>query len=88
MAYTPTGFPLGRPRKGEIRPLTPGAENQRKRREKLKRKNPKAFNQFNAIYQQLWQLANPGAKSKTCRKYKEREAQWVASRGKRRSVTI
>lgn len=42
MAYKPSGFPPGRPRNGEIRPLTPSVIAGRKHLEKI-RKDPVAY---------------------------------------------
>ena len=74
MAYIPTGFPRGRPRKGEIRPLTPGGVAQAEWRRQQLAKDPVGYRQLLADYQRMWQLAHPGAKSLSQKKYLQREA--------------
>lgn len=54
-AYKPTGYPKGRPRKGEIRPPTPGGLKQRRFREsQVKKLGREAFNKLRADYQRRW----------------------------------
>lgn len=79
MAYVPTGFPRGRPRKGELRPPTPGGVWQAKYRAQQKANNPDWL-VIQADYQRLWQLANPGKKAEGQKKYKQREVHWQAAR--------
>lgn len=77
--YTPTGFRRGRPRKGEIRPPTPGGVWQAEWRERQKAENPDYF-VIQADYQRLWQLANPGKKAEVSKGYLQREAHWERAR--------
>lgn len=88
MAYVPTGFPRGRPRKGEIRPPTPGGVQQAKWRERQLALNPEEYRAQQAMYQQLWHLANPGAKAKSQKAYEQREVHWQAVKGKQCKVFI
>jgi hypothetical protein len=55
MAYEKTGFPRGRPRKGELRPASPNAENQARWRAK----NAEYYRVINRNYQSEWVAANP-----------------------------
>jgi hypothetical protein len=55
MAYIPTGYPRGRPRIGEERPLSKGALWQRKYRAE----NRERYNEINRAYQARWRAANP-----------------------------
>jgi hypothetical protein len=75
MAYVPTGFPRGRPRKGEIRPPTPGALAQAKRRANMSAEEK----QIQADYQRLWHLAHPGAKAASNKRSRQREVHWSAA---------
>lgn len=79
MAHIPTGFPKGRPRKGELRPPTPGGVWQAEYRALQKEINPNWL-KIQADYQRLWHLANPGKKSAGQKKYEQREVHWKAAR--------
>lgn len=53
--YTPTGFPLGRPRMGETRPETTAILARRKYREA----NREKLNEQNRIFVAQWRAKNP-----------------------------
>jgi hypothetical protein len=57
MAHERTGDKRGRPRRGEIRPATPGGIKSAEYRARQKRDNPEYLLQ-QALYQQLWRLMN------------------------------
>lgn len=54
-----TGYTVGRPKVGEIRPLTIGGLQSAQKREKMKKQmGIKQYKMKMAIYSQLWRLAN------------------------------
>ena len=59
MTNVSTGYAMGRPRKGEVRPLTIGGLRSAKWREDQLKKNAKAYRMQQAIFQQLYRKANP-----------------------------
>ena len=75
MSHKKTGFPLGRPRKGEIRPPTPGGIYQAALRAKRKAEDPEYY-VIQADYQRLWVLANHEARKKQSRAYYARKKLW------------
>lgn len=81
MAYVATGFPRGRPRKGEIRPLTPGGVAQAEWRRKQLTLDTEGYRALLANYQRLWHLANPGSKKQSQTKYLQREASFANNTG-------
>ena len=55
MAHISTGYPIGRPRNGEVRPLTKGGLESMKQRKRMKTEmGIDAYNQKMAIYQRLY----------------------------------
>lgn len=58
MANTPTGYKPGRPRTGEVRPLTIGSLYSTKCRQKKSKEDPVAYYIHQRIYAQLYYLAN------------------------------
>lgn len=75
--YKPTGFPPGRPRKGELRPLTINGVYQAKYREKM-RQDPKWL-LHQALYQQLRRLEYPESYKKIAKNYRIRSKIWSQS---------
>ncbi len=70
---TTTGYNKGRPRIGEIRPLTIGGLRSQQVREAEKKKmGEKAYKLKMAIYSQLWKLANKEKYLKINRAYAAR----------------
>lgn len=78
--YTPTGYSKGRPRKGEIRPITPGGAHQSERRAKLK--DSEEYKSIQAMYQQFWKLANYDRSKEIARNSRRRKKSWKESQGK------
>lgn len=58
MAYAPSGYKPGRPRTGEIRPLTIHSLAQAKYTQKKRKADPVAYDMQQRIYAQLYYLAN------------------------------
>lgn len=75
-----TGFPVGRPRKGEIRPATPGASRQKEYREKYR--NSQKYKDVQAMYQQFWRLSNPDRSNEIKRTSVTRQITWKLAEGK------
>jgi len=56
-----TGYPIGRPRTGEIRPVNRITLSKAKYAKKIRKEmGEEAFKLKAAIYTQVWNLANPG----------------------------
>lgn len=77
---TSTGFGMGRPRNGELRPTTPGAEEQKKIR--AKHKDSAEYKQIQAMYHQFWHLANREKSLQIRRDSARRKASWKNAEGK------
>lgn len=69
-----SGFPRGRPRKGEIRPPSIGAISQAKYRAD----NPELAAERNRIAQAKWQSENPEKRREKGKAYRARCAAWAA----------
>ena len=67
-----SGFPLGRPRRGEVRPPSIGAIAQAKYRAE----NPELSAERNRIAQAKWQAANPEKRREKGKAYRARKAAW------------
>lgn len=80
MSYVPTGFPRGRPRKGELRPQTYGAKKQAEWRAKQKAAND-LYLLEQALYQQFWRLENIEKRRAQARAYYYRRKSWAAHTG-------
>jgi len=82
MAYIKTGFPRGRPRKGDSRPNTPGGEAQRKYREKKLAENSVEFRKENARKQREWYQKNPARAREIKKNYIRRQKLLEENQGK------
>jgi hypothetical protein len=68
----PTGFPRGRPRKGEIRPVTPGGLASAKWREE----NYELYLKRNREYSVKWRAKNPERAREIGQSYRNRARLW------------
>jgi hypothetical protein len=57
--HKPTGYSKGRPRKGEVRPPTPGGLYQAKLRAKRRAENEEYWKAYYAGQQAIWVANNP-----------------------------
>jgi hypothetical protein len=72
MAYTPTGYPRGRPRKGELRPTSPAAVKLAEWRER----NYDHWIEMNREYQREWRAKNPERSKEISRGTRIRKKKW------------
>ncbi len=70
--YVPTGYPRGRPRKGEIRPLSKPAKWQRKWRAE----NPELARKKSRVESAKWRAENPERYAMHQRNYLLRKKGW------------
>jgi hypothetical protein len=77
-AYKPTGFPRGRPRKGEIRPPTPGGIRAAAYRVKRLAEDPEYAEKL-AEAQRKWYWNNHERVLKQKRDYLHRKNTWAAA---------
>lgn len=80
LAYTPTGFGKGRPRKGELRPATITGTAQAAYR--AQHKDSPEWRAVQAMYQQFWYLANKDRVKQIKKEYLLRSEAWKAAEGK------
>jgi hypothetical protein len=73
MTYKPTGFPRGRPRKGEFRPRSPRAESIMKWR----KKNYEYWLEKNREYQANWRSTNRERSKEISRNCYVRKKAWI-----------
>ena len=69
-----SGFPVGRPRRGEVRPPSIGAIAQAKYRAE----NPELSAERNRIAQAKWQAANPEKRREATKAYRTRRDAWAS----------
>jgi hypothetical protein len=84
MAYKPTGYPRGRPRKGELRPTSPAAVKLAEWRER----NYDHWIETNREYQREWRAKNPERSKEIDRNAQIRKKKWEAEPKKSAFVQI
>ena len=76
MSYQPTGYPRGRPRKGEIRPPSPNAINIAKYRKRRHERDPE-WKAVLAAQQAEWKANNSERSKEISRNTKIRAKSWA-----------
>ena len=76
----PTGYSKGRPRKGEIRPVTLGGVKQTKYR--TAHKDDPEWKHIQAMYHQFWYYANRDRAQEIARNNYYRKKSWEEAQGK------
>lgn len=79
MTYVPTGFPLGGPRKGEVRPYSPGAAAQQRHVQRMSKQQREEYKAVMAMYAQFKRLAFPVQSRSIQQRSRQREACWQST---------
>jgi len=77
--HKPRGFPLGGPRKGEVRPFSPGSAAQKLYLERMSASEREEYRAVARMYAQLKRLAFPQKCRDIAKRSRQREACWQAS---------